>query len=132
MMRGVIWDGQRLIVTDGLTVRAPAAGEARVKVFASGICHSDLNMMDAGTMATPAILGHEAAGEVLELGPGVEGFAPGDAVMVGTQAPCGACRECHRGEPANCGRHLGVSSFPAVRLAWRAGLFLCQCLFLRR
>jgi len=101
-MRGVVWDGSRLHVTDALEVRAPGPGEARVKVLRSGICHSDLNMMESDFTATPIVLGHEAAGVIAEVGPGVTGWLAGEAVMVGTQTPCGQCRECQRGTPANC------------------------------
>lgn len=101
-MRGIIWDGTKLTVTDRLSVRPPGQGEVRVKVLASGICHSDLNMMGSRHTPTPVVLGHEAGGVVAEIGPGVEGWRVGDEVMVGTQTPCGTCRECQRGEPANC------------------------------
>jgi len=101
-MRGLVWDGTRLQLTDALAVREPGAGEVKVRVLRSGICHSDLNMIESGLVRTPIVLGHEAAGEVMALGPGVDTFAVGDRVMVGTQTPCGTCRECKRGTPANC------------------------------
>jgi S-(hydroxymethyl)glutathione dehydrogenase/alcohol dehydrogenase len=116
-MRGVIWDGQQLIVTDELTLRSLGPGEVRVKVLASGVCHTDINMMDAGLVGVPVILGHEAAGEVVELGAGVAGFTPGEAVMVGTQAPCGTCRECLRGEPENCDVTWGFR--PSQPFGWK-------------
>lgn len=100
--RGVVWDGKELIVTEALDVRAPGPGEVKVRLLRSGICHSDLNMMDGGQVAVPVVLGHEGAGEIMELGEGVTGWEVGEAVMVGTQAPCGTCRECLRGTPANC------------------------------
>ena len=101
-MRGILFDEGRLFLTDALEVRDPGPGEVKVRVIRSGICHSDLNMMDGGFVATPVVLGHEAAGVVAEIGPGVHDWKPGEAVMVGTQTPCGQCRECKRGEPANC------------------------------
>lgn len=115
-MRGIIWDGKQLFVTDRLEVRAPGRGEVRVRVLASGICHSDLNMMDAGLVGTPVVLGHEAAGVVAELGEEVSGLAIGDAVMVGTQTPCGHCRECERDEPANCNETWGFVPGQPFRL----------------
>lgn len=115
-MRGIIWDGKRLFTTDRLEVRAPGRGEVKVRVLASGICHSDLNMMDAGLIGTPVVLGHEAAGVVAELGEGVSGLALGDAVMVGTQTPCGHCRECERDEPANCDETWGFVPSQPFRL----------------
>lgn len=116
-MRGVIWDGERLQLAEDLEVRPPGPGEVRVRVLASGICHSDLNMMAAPGVATPVVLGHEAGGVVAELGPGVTGFAVGEPVMVGTQTPCGRCRECRRGEPANCDETWGFA--PAQPFRWR-------------
>jgi len=116
-MRGIIWDGVRLIVTDSLAVRAPGAGEVRVRVASSGICHSDLNMMEMQGIRTPVVLGHEAAGHVTQVGPGVTRFAVGDAVMVGTQTPCGSCRECARGTPANCDATWGFVA--AQPFNWR-------------
>jgi S-(hydroxymethyl)glutathione dehydrogenase / alcohol dehydrogenase len=107
-MRGIVFDGERLQLTDALAVRAPEAGEVRVRVLRSGICHSDLNMVESGVIRTPVVLGHEAAGEVVELGDGVTEFVVGDRVMVGTQTPCGECRECERGTPANCDTTWGM------------------------
>lgn len=101
-MRGIVFDDGRLQLTDALSVREPGPGEVKVRVLRSGICHSDLNMVDGGVIPTPVVLGHEAAGEVMALGPDVRDFALGERVMVGTQTPCGHCRECRRGTPANC------------------------------
>lgn len=101
-MRAALWDGASLVVSDRLTLRPVEAGEVRVRVLRSGICHSDIAMMTPHLPMLPIVLGHEAAGEIAELGPDVEGWAVGDRVTVGTQTPCGQCRECHRGEPHNC------------------------------
>lgn len=107
-MRGIIFDGERLRLTDKLMVRDAGPGEVKVRVLRSGICHSDLNMVEGGMIGTPVVLGHEAAGEVIALGAGVIDFAVGDRVMVGTQTPCGECRECARGTPANCDTTWGM------------------------
>ncbi|MDD3799921.1 MAG: alcohol dehydrogenase catalytic domain-containing protein [Novosphingobium sp.] len=115
-MRGVVWDGQELIVTDALEVRDPGEGEVKVKVLRSGVCHSDINMMHIPGAKVPVVLGHEAAGVVEEVGPGVTGWKVGDAVMVGTQTPCGTCRECLRGDPANCDVTWGI--VPQWPFAW--------------
>jgi S-(hydroxymethyl)glutathione dehydrogenase/alcohol dehydrogenase len=109
-MRAIVWDGERLFVTDRMQLRAPGSGEVKVRVVVSGICHSDLNMMEGPSCNTPVVLGHEAAGIVEETGPGVTRFASGDAVMVGTQTSCGECRECRRGTPANCDITWGFAS----------------------
>lgn len=109
-MRGIVFDGERLRLTDALEVRDPGPGEVKVRVLRSGVCHSDLNMVEGGMVRTPIVLGHEAAGEVMALGPGVTDFALGERVMVGTQTPCGECRECARGTPANCDATWGMKA----------------------
>jgi S-(hydroxymethyl)glutathione dehydrogenase/alcohol dehydrogenase len=112
-MRGAVWDGTSLFVSDRLTLRPVGAGEVRVRVLRSGICHSDIAMMTPHLPTLPIVLGHEAAGEIAALGAGVEGWTVGDRVTVGTQTPCGECRECRRGEPHNCDINWGfVPGFP--------------------
>jgi S-(hydroxymethyl)glutathione dehydrogenase / alcohol dehydrogenase len=101
-MRGIVFDRDRLYLTDALTVREPGPGEVKVRVLRSGVCHSDLNMVRGGLIVTPVVLGHEAAGEVIAVGPGVTHYALGERVVISPQTPCGACRECQRGTPANC------------------------------
>jgi alcohol dehydrogenase len=85
-----------------LDLAPPAAGEALVRLRASGLCHSDLNAID-GTAETPcpAVLGHEGAGVVEAVGPGVA-LAPGTSVVLSWMPPCGACAECRRGLPHLC------------------------------
>jgi S-(hydroxymethyl)glutathione dehydrogenase/alcohol dehydrogenase len=107
-MRGIVFDGERLRLTDALAVRAPGPGEVKVRVLRSGLCHSDLNMVQGGLIQTPVVLGHEAAGEVMTMGAGVADFAVGEPVMVSPQTPCGVCRECQRGAPANCDLTWGM------------------------
>ena len=108
-MRGIVFDGDALRLTDDLRVRAPQQGEVLVRVLRSGICHSDLNMVEA-KMRVPIVVGHEAAGEIIALGPDVTDFAIGERVIVGTQTPCGECRECERGTPANCDETWGITA----------------------
>ncbi len=81
----------------------PGAGELLVKVKACAICHSDLTYMDGGWGGVlPAVFGHEAAGVVEQVGPGVDGFAAGDHVVVTLIRHCGGCHYCARGEPYLC------------------------------
>jgi S-(hydroxymethyl)glutathione dehydrogenase/alcohol dehydrogenase len=115
-MRGAVWTGDRLAVVDDLAVRPPGPGEVKVRVLASGLCHSDLNWMRAGAR-TPVVLGHEAAGVVAELGPGVARVAAGERVMVCSQTPCGHCRECARNAAANCDETWGFTQPPPF--TWR-------------
>jgi Zn-dependent alcohol dehydrogenase len=77
---------------------------------ASGLCHSDLNAID-GTAETrcPAVLGHEGAGVVEEVGPGVA-LAPGTAVVLSWLPACGGCAECRRGLDHLCASAWGAMS----------------------
>jgi S-(hydroxymethyl)glutathione dehydrogenase/alcohol dehydrogenase len=81
----------------------PAVGEVRVSVKAAGLCHSDLSVLD-GTIPypTPVVLGHEGAGLVEALGPGVTGLREGDAVVLSTLAHCGRCPACEVGKATEC------------------------------
>ena len=80
----------------------PGPGEVRVRIRAAGVCHSDLSMVN-GTLAPsfPLVLGHEAAGEVVEVGDGRPG-AVGDHVVLNWAPPCRECWFCRRGEPWLC------------------------------
>src|SRR3954468_14373343 len=68
----------------------PQAGELLVRVVACGVCHTDLSV-HAGPGPKPIVLGHEGAGVVEEVGPGVEDLAPGDHVVLSAAAHCGEC-----------------------------------------
>ena len=87
-----------------VSIDAPGPGEVLVRTAASGICHSDLHVVE-GTlpMPPPCILGHEPAGVVEAVGAGVTGFAPGDHVIGCISAWCGECEQCLRGKPHLCG-----------------------------
>jgi S-(hydroxymethyl)glutathione dehydrogenase/alcohol dehydrogenase len=88
---------------------APRQGEVRVKLAASGVCHSDLSIQRGVLpMPPPRIIGHEGAGVVEEVGPGVKSVAPGDHVILCWMYPCGHCVECGRGRPAHCPVALGL------------------------
>ena len=76
-------------------------GEALLRTRVVGICGSDLLDWYVRKKAE-TILGHEVAGEIVEVGAGVDGFAPGDRVVPHHHAPCGACEECRSGRPVHC------------------------------
>jgi len=77
--------------------------QVRVRIHATGVCHSDLSAM-SGLIPQPApfVPGHEGAGEVVEVGPGVTEVVVGDHVIVAWMPPCGACRFCLGGQPELC------------------------------
>jgi S-(hydroxymethyl)glutathione dehydrogenase / alcohol dehydrogenase len=102
--------GEPLVVEE-LELDPPRAGEARVEVAASAICHSDIAFAEgAWGGELPAVYGHEAAGVVREIGPGVSRVAPGDRVAVSLVRSCGRCFFCVRGQS-----HLCEGEFPADR-----------------
>jgi S-(hydroxymethyl)mycothiol dehydrogenase len=103
-VRGVISrkKGEPVELVD-IVVPDPGPGEAVVDVIACGVCHTDLTYREGGINDEyPFLLGHEAAGTVEAVGPGVTAVAPGDFVILNWRAVCGQCRACKRGKPAYC------------------------------
>ena len=91
------------LVLEDVHLAAPNRDELRVRLGACAICQSDLHYLEGvwgGSL--PAVFGHEAAGVVVEVGPGVEGVAIGDHVVVTLIRSCGSCSPCAHGEPALC------------------------------
>ena len=94
--------GARVELAD-VVVPDPGPGEAVVEIHACGVCHTDLHYREGGINGEfPFLLGHEAAGRVEAVGPGVTGLAPGDFVILNWRAVCGQCRACHKGKPWYC------------------------------
>jgi alcohol dehydrogenase len=86
-----------------LELDPPGPGEMLVKVGAAGLCHSDLSVIDGSRpRVMPMVLGHEAAGEVVELGPDVDDFEVGDHVILAFVPACGRCEPCRTGRAALC------------------------------
>jgi NDMA-dependent alcohol dehydrogenase len=84
----------------------PRAGEARVKVMAAGVCHSDWHIMNGDwQVPLPMVLGHEAAGRVEEVGAGVGTVRPGDHVIFSFRPHCGRCLYCSIGRSILCDGH---------------------------
>jgi S-(hydroxymethyl)glutathione dehydrogenase / alcohol dehydrogenase len=92
---------QPFVIDDSVKIDDPGPGYVRVKVSNCGICHSDLTVTRSA-MATPIVLGHEAAGVVDAVGEGVTILAPGDSVVLTPIAPCGRCYFCVRGDAGLC------------------------------
>jgi len=94
--------GRRLEIRE-VEVLPPRAGEVLVRMAAGGVCHSDLHAMTGHLVAAlPAILGHEGAGIVADVGPGVTAVRPGDHVIPLWRLSCGECEYCSGGRPALC------------------------------
>lgn len=94
-----------------LDLQAPQEGEVLVKIRAAGLCHSDLSVIDGNRpRQMPMALGHEAAGEVVELGPGVHDLAVGDHIVFSFLPICGHCMPCMTGRPALCDNGLAANN----------------------
>lgn len=107
-----------LDIREDVTTTALGPGEVRVRVRAAGICRSDLSAMD-GTLPT-AVIGHEGAGEIAEVGDGVIDLAVGDHVVFAFVPPCGKCADCSRGQPHLCSVHaVAAFSRPRFRIGDR-------------
>src|ERR1700761_3389040 len=103
-VRGVISrkKGEPVELVD-IVIPDPGPGEVVVNVTACGVCHTDLTYREGGINDEyPFLLGHEAAGTVEAVGPGVTAVAPGDFVVLNWRAVCGQCRACKRGRPHLC------------------------------
>ena len=102
MDRGVVLNELERFGVEEIDLDEPGPGEARVRIEATGVCHSDLHVVRTGfNHPLPVLLGHEGAGVVEAVGEGVEHVRPGDRVVIGWRSPCGECRWCLRGA-----RHL--------------------------
>jgi S-(hydroxymethyl)glutathione dehydrogenase / alcohol dehydrogenase len=108
-----------LEIRDDIELVDVGPGEVRLKIEATGVCHSDLSCMN-GTIPqpAPAVLGHEGAGVVAEVGDGVTSVAPGDHVIVAWSPPCGHCAYCvGRKQPNLCSNiQMVMGGTPHFRL----------------
>ena len=91
-----------------IVLEEPGAGEVRVRVLASGVCHTDLHFQLGSIGTLPILMGHEGAGVVEAVGPGVESPKVGDYVVLAWRAPCGQCRFCRIGQPHLCAASLNA------------------------
>ncbi len=101
----------------------PGPGEVLLKTAASGICHSDLHVIEGNLpVPPPCVLGHEPAGTVEAVGEGVTDFAPGDHVIGCLTAWCGVCKFCTEGRPYLClTQFAGRPEGSKPRLAGKGG-----------
>jgi alcohol dehydrogenase len=95
--------GSAPLVVCEVELAEPGPRELLVRVEAAGVCHSDLSVVDGNRpRPLPMVLGHEAAGVVEAVGPGVPDVAAGDHVVLTFMPSCGACPDCVEGRPALC------------------------------
>lgn len=113
-MQSVVFTGKNEVQYTPLPDPTAGAGEVVVEVKASGICHTDFEVLkdNYGTGAFPVVPGHEYAGVIIEVGAGVSGLKAGDRVAIDPNFECGACRACKRGWAHLCDnlRAYGVTT----------------------
>lgn len=126
-MKAIVIHGPKDLRIEDRPEEAPGSGEVLVRVVSGGVCGSDLHYYAHGGIGAvrlrePMILGHEVAGRIEALGPGVRGLAEGQLVAVSPSRPCGACRYCLEGLPNHCldMRFYGSAMpFPHIQGAFR-------------
>ena len=107
-MRAAVYKGNSTVMVESVPAPRPGPGELLVRVEACGICHTDLKKIEHNLLAPPRIFGHETAGVVADAGDGVNGFAPGDRVVVFHHIPCLDCFYCRKKLYAQCATYKKV------------------------
>ncbi|MEI4473000.1 zinc-dependent alcohol dehydrogenase family protein [Frigidibacter sp. MR17.24] len=93
----------RPLVIEEVELDPPGPEELLIRIGAAGLCHSDLSVINGNRpRPVPMVLGHEAAGEVVEVGSAIRDIAPGDRVVMTFQPSCGTCLPCAEGRAALC------------------------------
>ncbi|MDI3525476.1 MAG: hypothetical protein PWP60_151 [Candidatus Atribacteria bacterium] len=114
-MKAALLRGIDQLVVEEVPDYRVAEGEVLVRVRSCAICGSDIRIMHYGNPRVhfPQIVGHEIAGEVVEVGEGVKKFKPGDRVAIGADVPCGECYWCQNGMGTNCAINYAIGyQFP--------------------
>ena len=103
MKAAVLYEKFQPLVIENLELESPREHEVLVRLAASGVCHSDLHYIKGDREhPMPVVLGHEGAGIVEEIGPGVTYAQPGDHVVLSFVPTCGYCSYCVRGRQKLC------------------------------
>ena len=104
MKAAVFYEPHVPLTVEEIDLEGPKAGEVLVDLVGAGVCHSDYHFIDghAPPPRVPFVIGHEGAGIVSQVGPGVSIVAPGDKIIFSIDRMCGYCRNCTTGRPALC------------------------------
>ncbi|KAM9341408.1 alcohol dehydrogenase 1-like [Symphorus nematophorus] len=124
----VAWEPNKPLVIEEIEVAPPQANEVRIKIVATAVCHTDLHhllesMSEAGF---PTVLGHEAAGIVESVGPGVTELQPGDKVIPLFIAQCRECRFCKSSKTNQCEQAWVRSTGDHAAMAPPDSRFTCK------
>ena len=115
MKAAIFYEIGKPLKIENVTLDEPQANEVLVKILATGVCHSDLHFMKGEMPApTPVVPGHEGAGIVEKVGPGVTTLQPGDHVVMMVSFSCGKCRFCSEGKPTQCLEGLPIMSMATL------------------
>lgn len=113
-MKAAVFHGKESVTVDELPIPKVGARQVLIKVRACGVCGTDIHIFDgakgAAECVPPTVLGHEFAGEIVELGEGVEGWAIGDRVAVDPNNICGECHYCLSGKAHFCENMIGTGT----------------------
>ncbi|MGB9700271.1 MAG: zinc-dependent alcohol dehydrogenase [Thermodesulfobacteriota bacterium] len=122
-MKAAFYSGNRKITIGDSPLIAPGPEEVRLKVAYCGICGTDLHIFKGGMdkrVSIPQVIGHEMAGEIVEIGQNVKGWSIGDRVVVRPLAPCGKCLACKSGFSHICYnlKFMGIDTPGAFQGSW--------------
>jgi len=112
MRAAVLWElNKDLEVRNDVRLTDLGPGEVHVKIVSSGVCHSDVSVQN-GTIPqpTPVVLGHEGAGIIQEVGPGVTDVKAGDPVIISFTPACRKCKACLRGQSNLCETMISMAT----------------------
>jgi L-iditol 2-dehydrogenase len=107
-MKAPVYRGINDVRLEEMPVPAIGAGEVLIRVHSCGVCGTDLKKIHTGSHSAPRIFGHETAGIIAAVGKEVEGFQPGDRVVVFHHVPCGDCYYCRKKTFAQCDSYKRV------------------------
>jgi S-(hydroxymethyl)glutathione dehydrogenase/alcohol dehydrogenase len=120
-MKAAVFHGPNLPLSiEDVELDKPQDREVLIKTVASGVCHSDLHFVDGFyPYPAPAVLGHEAAGIIEEVGKQVTYVKPGDHVICCLSVFCGNCEQCMSGHPNRCSNKAATQRKPGTSRASR-------------
>jgi S-(hydroxymethyl)glutathione dehydrogenase/alcohol dehydrogenase len=109
MKAAILYEPNTPLQVEDVTLEDPQENEILVKIMAAGLCHSDLHFMKGEMpVPVPVVMGHEGAGVVENVGPGVTAVQPGDHVVLMVAFSCGKCRYCYEGRLTMCVENLPI------------------------